>query len=305
MFVSMAAIAIGESGIDALFFDRIGTHVLPLMYLLQAGATFIAMLALTGVLGRLGPRRTYVFSPVMLGAVVLAERAVLLTDVRWIYPVMWVTVAFAMLGQGIGLWGTAGAVVDTRQAKRLFPIFGAGGILGSVVGGLLTRPLARAVGAEDLLLIWAAGLAVAFVLCRLALGPAAAKARRHTARRRASALQDIARGLDFVRRSRLLVWMAVAAVLFSILYYSLFLPFAQAASDRFPNPEELAGFFGFLWAALTGAAFLLSVLLANRLFAWFGVAVMMVVLPLLYAGSFGILLIESGFAAVVAMRVGT
>ena len=44
----MAAIAVGESGIDALFFDRIGTHALPLMYLLQAGATFVAMLGLTG-----------------------------------------------------------------------------------------------------------------------------------------------------------------------------------------------------------------------------------------------------------------
>jgi len=131
MFVSMAAIAVGESGIDALFFDRIGTQALPLMYLLQAGATFVAMIGLTGILGRLGPRRTYMTAPVVLGGVVLAERAVLLTDVRWIYPVLWVTVAFAMLGQGIGLWGAAGAIVDTRQAKRLFPIFGAGGILGS------------------------------------------------------------------------------------------------------------------------------------------------------------------------------
>src|SRR5204862_3045755 len=95
MFVSMAAIAVGESGIDALFFDRIGTHALPLMYLLQAGATFVAMLGLTGILGRLGPRHTYMTAPVALGVVVLAERAGLLTEVRWIYPVLWVTIAFA------------------------------------------------------------------------------------------------------------------------------------------------------------------------------------------------------------------
>ncbi|MGH2597606.1 MAG: cyclic nucleotide-binding domain-containing protein [Actinomycetota bacterium] len=305
MFVSMAAITVGESGVDALFFDRIGTRALPLMYLLQAGATFVAMLGLSGILGRLGPRRTYVMAPVALGVIVLVERAVLLTNVRWIYPVLWVTVAFAMLGQGIGLWGTAGAVVDTRQAKRLFPIFGAGGILGSVVGGLATRPLARALGAENLLFVWAAGLAVGFILCRLALGPVAGVARRRAARRHASALHDIARGLDFVRRSPLLVWMTAAAVLFSVLYFSLFLPFARAASERFPNPVELAGFFGLLWAATTGAAFLVSVLLTNRLFAWFGVAAMMVVLPLLYVGSFGILLVESGFVIVAALRVVT
>lgn len=305
MFVSMAAIAIGESAIDALFFDRIGTRALPMMYLLQAGATFVVMLALTGVLGRLGPRRTYVLAPAALGAVVLLERAVLLTDVRWIYPVLWVTVAFAMLGQGIGLWGTAGAVVDSRQAKRLFPIFGAGGILGSVVGGLATRPLAHALGAENLLLVWAAGLAVAFALCRLALGPAAGAARRRVARKHPSALRDIARGLGFVRRSPLLLWMAVSAILFSVLFYSLFLPFARTASERFPDPEELAGFLGLLWAAITGAAFLISVLLTNRLFTWFGVAAMVLVLPLLYAGSFGILLVETGFVTVVALRVVT
>src|SRR2546427_12822815 len=52
MFVSMAAIAVGESGIDALFFDRIGTQALPLMYLLQAGG---ALPAAGG--GPAGPRR--------------------------------------------------------------------------------------------------------------------------------------------------------------------------------------------------------------------------------------------------------
>ena len=58
MFVAMAAFTIGQSGIDALFFDRVGAQALPVMYLLQGGATFVAMLALTGTLGRLGPRRS-------------------------------------------------------------------------------------------------------------------------------------------------------------------------------------------------------------------------------------------------------
>jgi hypothetical protein len=55
MFVAMAAFTIGQSGIDALFFDRVGAQALPVMYLLQGGATFVAMLLLTGTLGRLGP----------------------------------------------------------------------------------------------------------------------------------------------------------------------------------------------------------------------------------------------------------
>ena len=303
MFVSLAAWSIGQSGIDALFFQRIGTDSLPLMYLLQGGTTFVAMLGLTGTLGKLEPRRAYILAPLVLGAVVVVERVVLFGDVRWIYPVLWVTVALGTLVQGVFLWGTAGAVVDTRQAKRLFPIFGAGGILGSVVGGLVTRPLAQSLGAENLLVVWTAGLAIAFVLCRVALGPpAAARARRPVAGRHVSALRDMKDGLSFVRRSRLLVWMAIAAALFSVLYYSLFLPYAQAATERFADADDLAGFFGLFWAVVTGAAFLTSMLLTNRLFGWFGVASMVIVLPVMYTGAFGILILHSSFITLVVLR---
>ena len=285
MFVSLSGATIGESGVNALFFDRIGTQALPLMYLAQAVATLVAMFALTTVLERVRRRSVYIWSPLLLAAFVLAERGVLLTGVRWIYPVLWVTVAFATLAQAIGLWGTAGAVVDTRQAKRLFPIFGAGGIFGAVVGGLLTRPLADALGAENLLLVWVVELVAAVVLCRAALGPRGAAPA--TARRHGSLLHDVKSGYSYVRRSRLLVGMAAAAVLFSVLFYSLFLPFATVSTERFADADALAGFFGLVGASITGAAFLISILLTNRLFARFGVTAMVLVLPLLYLGSFG------------------
>ncbi|HEU4356784.1 MAG TPA: cyclic nucleotide-binding domain-containing protein, partial [Actinomycetota bacterium] len=105
----------------------------------------------------------------------------------------------------------------------------------------------------------------------------------------------------------LLVWMTLAAILFSILFFSLFLPFASAATERFPDADELAGFLGLFWAALTAAAFVVSMLLTNRLFAWVGVAAAVIVLPLLYSFAFGILLFGSGFTILVALRfaVGT
>jgi hypothetical protein len=305
MCVSMAAIAAGDSGASALFFDRVGADALPLVYLLQGATTFAVMLALTGVLARIGPRRAYLSAPLGLALLVVIERAVVVAEVEWIYPVLWITVAIATLVQGVFLWGVAGVVVDLRQAKRLFPIFGAGGILGSVLGGLLTRPLAPAIGAENLLLVWAGGLAAAFVLALALLGTgASAHGRRPSARRR-SAVRDVADAFAYVRRSRLLVWMTVAAILFSILYYSLYLPYAAAATERFPDPDELAGFFGLFWAGVTAAAFVVSMLVTNRLFAWLGVAAMLVVLPLLYSAAFGILLFGSGFTALVALRFAT
>lgn len=301
-FVAMTAYSLGQSGIDALFFDRVGAQALPIVYLLQGGTSFVVMLALTGTLGRLGPRRAYLSTPLVLGAVVLAERALILADVRWIYFVLSVTGAVGTLVLGMFLWGVAGTVVDTRQAKRLFPIFAAGGILGSVVGGLLTPALAGLIGAENLLLVWVGGLGAAVFLSRLALGPRTSSAMRRVARRQPSAFRDMASAFVFVRRSRLLSWMTVAAVFFSVLFYLLYLPYARAASERFPNAGELAGFFGLFWAGSTLAAFLVSVLVANRLFAWRGTAAMVIVLAALYMGAFGTLFLESGFVTLVALR---
>jgi HEAT repeat protein len=99
--------------------------------------------------------------------------------------------------------------------------------------------------------------------------------------------------------------MTAAAVLFSVLYYSLYLPYARVTTERFPDAAELAGFFGIFWAAVTSAAFLVSILATNRLFARFGVASVAVVLPVLYVGAFATVLVSSGFAAIVAVRFVT
>ena len=304
-FVGMAGLAIGQSGANALFFDRIGTDALPLMYLAQGATAFVFMMGLAALLGRVDRRRAYLAIPAGLGTVVLAERIALLTVGRWIFPVLWLTVALAILLQNVFVWGTAGVVTDTRRAKRLFPLFAAGEILGSVAGGLLTDPLVRLIGTENLLLVWAAALAVSFALCRVVLSAAGTPAQprvRKARRREVSPWRDLTVAFGYVRRSRLLMWMTLAAVLFSVLFYSLYLPWATAATERFPDAGDLAGFFGLFWAAMTGAAFLVSVLVTNRLFGRFGIASTMLVLPLLYVGSFGILLVSAGFLTLVILR---
>ena len=304
-FVGMAGLAVGQSGANALFFDRIGTNALPLMYLVQGATAFAFMLVLATILGRVERRRAYLAIPAGLGIVVLGERLALLTDARWIFPVLWLTVALAILLQNVFVWGTAGVVTDTRRAKRLFPLFAAGEILGSVVGGLLTDPLVRAIGTENLVLVWALALAASFVLCRIVLAASGTGAQPRTRRARRSIpspVKDLRVAFGYVRRSRLLVWMTLAAVLFSVLFFSLYLPWATAATERFPDAGQLAGFFGLFWAVMTGVAFLLSVLVTNRLFGRYGLATMMLVLPLLYVGSFGILLVNSAFATLVVLR---
>ncbi len=302
-FIVMAGQVIGQSAATALFFDRVGTDALPTVYLLQGASCLALMLVMTGTLGRTDQRRAFLAMGAGLAVVVFAERVALLGDATWAYWALWLTVALAVLVQTVFVWGIAGMVTDTRQAKRLFPLFAAGGILGSVLGGVVTAPLVHVIGAANLLLAWGVTLIAALVLGRWIL-PAA---QHHAVKlpSRTGPVADLVSALRYVLRSRLLVWMTLAAVLFSVLFYSLFLPWAAAAAARYPTADGVAAFIGLFSAVTTGAAFLVSAGLTNRLFVRFGIALAMVVLPLLYVGSFGILLVTSTFTVLVGVRAVT
>ena len=195
--------------------------------------------------------------------------------------------------------GDRGLVTDTRRAKRLFPLFAAGGILGSVVGGL-DGLLARWIGTENLLFVWAAALLGTAALCASVL-----RGQRRGVRRRSA--RPVADPPD---RDRVLVRPAVPAarlddrgrraVLGAVLLAVP--PFAQEATARYPIPTSSPASSASTGPGVTAAAFLVSVLLANRLLGWLGAGTLILVLPVLYAGSFGLLLATTTFATVVTTR---
>lgn len=303
-FLVMAGQTIGLSGVTGLFFARVGPDALPRAYLLQGGDALAVMLVLAAVLGRVEQQRAFLGMGGALAIIVFAERVVLIAGPTWIYWVLWLTMAVGVIAQTVFVWGIAGTITDTRQAKRLFPLFAAGGIVGAVVGGVLTAPLVAVVGTPDLVTVWGVTLVGAFVLGRVLL-PHGAPSTHALRRPHLSVTQDLSSAMRYVAGSRLLVWMTLASVLFSVLFYSLYLPWAAAAADRYPSADDLAAFIGAFSAATTAAAFLLSTLVTNRIFARFGIATAVLVLPLLYVGSFGALLVSSAFVTLVAVRAAT
>ena len=126
MLVGAAGSSIGSASIDALFFARFGTGSLPYMYVALGLVTFVNLMAVTALLGRVRRERLYVVLPLVLALFLVGERLLLVLRLNWFYPVLWLgkDVLNALLGQFT--WGLAGAMCDTRQAKRLFPLFTAG-----------------------------------------------------------------------------------------------------------------------------------------------------------------------------------
>jgi HEAT repeat protein/ATP/ADP translocase len=290
----------GEVGIDTLVVSRFGTSTLPYLYIGLGATSLVATLAYGGALGRMS--RTPLLAGILVaGAVLLATgRLVIAAGIDGIVPFIWLVTYAAGAIAGTISWTVAGSVFDARQAKRLFPLCTGAAIAGSFVGTLASGPVARAAGTELLMVIEAVLLAA---VAGLIVAVARTGRVRAPARRQAGPLTaDLRAGYDEVARSPLFRLVAIAYVLFSVLFFCVTFPFLQAASTAFPNEADLATALGLLSAAVTATSFVISLVVANRVYARFGVATAALVLPIVYVAGFALWLVQFSFATAAIVR---
>ena len=303
MFAAFAGLAIASPGIEALFYARFGVAFLPVMYIILGGVALLTSLLMTVLLARVDRRRFYLGMPLVMALLLLASRFVLVADLTGFYAVLWLTLNVFWLLQSLFVWGMASLVCDTRQAKRLFPLFGVGSIVGLALGSLLTRFLVGLVGAENLILAWVLGLMVAFILALRLITTREVHLESPLAhRRQPGILKQIGQGFSIVRASQLLRWIALSAVTFAILFFSLAFPFAAAVSEQFGDEEAIAAFLGTFMGLATGAAVLASLFLANRLYARIGFLAVILIMPVIYLVGFSVVAVSASFAALVIFR---
>jgi HEAT repeat protein len=304
MLFASAGYAFGNTGVETLFFTRYGVQFLPYMYMALGLLSFFITLGITALLGRVRHEKLYVVLPMVVTVVLVGGWALLFTKLDVIYPILWLGMAVIESLNSLVIWGYASAMCDTRQSKRLFPLFSTGKILGSVLGGFGTTLLVKWIGTQNLILVMVVAMLFVIVIGKTLIGWRA-KPEVHSRRARKSQpgwIVEMQQGYQFVRRSQLMRLVAVASILFSVLYFSIALPFSKAATAQFSNEDTLAAFLGAFNALSTAGAFLASLFLANRLFARFGIMPMIMLLPIIYLVGFGALAIYGVFAVIVAFR---
>ena len=303
LFTAMGA-ALGGTGIEALFFARFGVEYLPYMFVGLGITSMIMSFGFSAALGSLPRRVLYISIPLLISVILIVARFALLTKLSWLYPALWLGKEILNFLIGILVWGIAGVVCDTRQAKRLFPLFNASRILGQVIGGFVTGALVNWMGVENLLLVWSVSMLLAFILARTLLQHQQLPARPLTTTRQKqrTLVQEMQSGYQYVRTSKLMRWVSLAAILFSVLYFSISLPFSRAATEQYGNEKDLAAFLGLFNGVCTAAAFLVSLFLANRLFARLGIMLCILIFPMIYFIGFASLALLPIFAIVVSFR---
>jgi hypothetical protein len=291
--------AVGGNAVEGLLFARFGTRCLPQLFICLGVLNMISAVTGSGIIARGNRGRFYVRLPLALALVLAVERLLLAAGVSWFYPVSWLVMFSIGNLQALVGWGLAGLVCDARQAKRLFPLLAASGVLAAVVGGVATPFLATRLRAENMLLVWSFSLLMTFGLGIVLLRRTPAEPPSDPS---ASFVRDIRQGLAAVVRSRMLMWLLVAAFLFSSLYFSLNLPFARVAARQFSSPDRLTGFLGVFHALSTGTALVVAVLLANRFFARFGLMTAVLALPIIYLTGFAAAAVRPDFYLLATFR---
>jgi HEAT repeat protein/ATP/ADP translocase len=296
-----AARGLGEIAADTLFLSRFGVQFLPWMYIVLGLISLVVTVAYGAGIGR--ARRGPFLAAVLGGsALVLGlERAAFMTGLAaGLLPVLWLTVYVVGALLLTIVWTVAGSVLDARQAKRLYPLCTSAAIAGGFAGTLSAGPLAGVLGTENLIVMVAALLVIAAALAGRIVGRFGHPVVRRAARTSLAAEMRV--GFDDVRRSPLLRLVGAAYVLFAVLLFSVSFPFLGALERAFPAEADLATALGLVSAAVTGASFLVSMGLANRLYARFGIATAALLLPVVYLVGFGLWLVNFSLATAVAVR---
>ncbi|HYK98947.1 MAG TPA: cyclic nucleotide-binding domain-containing protein [Candidatus Acidoferrales bacterium] len=299
MLLTAVGAGAGATAADALLFARFGVESLPQLYLALGVVSFACALVVSIVFGAIRRERVYPVTLAALAAALVGLRGLAAGPGDIGYPAMWLGANVVTMLQGIVGWGVASWLCDARQAKRLFPIANAAKIGGAILGAAAVAPLVLVFRLEDLLIVWALTLAATFALVvRLARTAPAAPIER-----RAVSLRDeLLSGFRVVSASPLLRWLAISLVLFSVLYFSLALPFTRAARAAMPQEDDLASFLGLFNASTTAVAFLASLLVANRIYARFGVVNAILGFTLIYLAGFATLVLTDSFLAIAAVR---
>ena len=225
-----------------------------------------------------------------------------------VFNFAWAIYAFYIWSAIVGIlavaqfWTLADLTYTSREAKRLFGIFSAGGSLGAILGGFASTWIVHMFARTDEL-FWFIGalLAGAFGVVWLArneLGELKSTAEKETPATAEMKADRQTSALGAIRGSRYLQLIA-GAIFVSVAVSTLIdFQFKAAAQSAYASQEGLTKFFGSYYAWLAIITFLGQVVLTRKFLTGFGLIGSLLVLPMsLFAASLGILLRPGLFSA--------
>ncbi len=284
--IALANFVVAKAVRDALFLDRFRADALPYVYV----AVALSIGAVVSVYIRLAARVSQLRLISATLVFFMTNVVVIWWGVRrgWapMAAVFYVWTSLFGIILTVQVWTLASSLLNARQARRLFPLVGSGGILGATLGGLLAALLVKSLGTENLILVLLLLLGVSLGLaqvvgrcfCPAGLVPCSAGIPPRKL--------NILRVLRMTFASPYLRLIALLLAIAAVVTLTVDFQFKLIAQDAIEGKDSLTRFFGSFHAYVGAAAFLLQILIGPRVFEKHGLRLTLLVLPVaLLAGT--------------------
>ena len=297
-FLALTSYYVIKPARNSIFLDRVGSDMLPLIYILTAIFIIAVMVVYSRYVERIG-RMTLLLGSIGFLAVtlvgfwwVLDPQSGLLSSGAFyifvkLYPLLLVS----------QFWLVGNLLFTTTQARRLFGPIGVGLILGGIAGSGIAGGLADVIGTTDLLLVATAILLTCGGLV-VALSPRMERA-GGTSARLTEELSGTA--VQLLRKSSHLKTIAAILGLTIVVGTLLDWQLNRAVEMEIAGADAKTEFFGLFYGVLNVVSVSIQVLITGAVLRRFGLRVALLVLPVgLALTSVGVLVIPGLITATLA-----
>lgn len=286
----LTAYIIQKSVRDALFLHEYGAMRLPYLYVAVAILIGLVVAAYVRLSSRSGQIRLITGTLVLFminGAAMWWTTGFNWKPLSVIYY-LWANISGIILtAQG---WTLATTILTPQQARRMFPLICSGGILGSMLGGMIAATGARRIGTDNLILIPVLLLGGCIIVVQL-VGKVCRRAPQDPGLEcEAQAGTSVGQVLRVTIRTRYLRLIASLLSLSAIVTLIVDFQFKVVIQQAFHNRDALAAFFGSFYAYVGLFSFCIQFLAGSRIFEKYGLRMALLFLPMTLLGGTAALL---------------
>lgn len=286
---------------DSLVLNSFGASILPYLYLASALIVSPFISLYVRATQRLRQQQLIAATNLLMLGIILLFWELMSLEWAWLNPIIYIWEGLFSVIVPMQFWLLAGIYFNTRQAKRLFGLIGAGGSLGAVVGGAFSSWAAIAIGTANLLFCIALAMLVCTILTLLiAYGHYPTQESLLPDRRSRKAEAGLRKSLNTIRASSYLSFLAAIIAVTEFVTTIADYQFKLVARQSFSNVDEMTRFFGQVYGLFSLGAFLLQIGATGRILNRVGIGVAIMLLPFgLLAGSLVLIVFQTLWAAVL------
>jgi CRP/FNR family transcriptional regulator, cyclic AMP receptor protein len=271
---------------EVIYFRRVGVDSLPLLYSVEPLAMVIVLVVFGLIVDLINRQKLLLILNLAFAVLLIITRFLILADWPQVYFALYISQRIFSALLPLAFWLLCSDLFDIRQAKRLFVLIVASGLVGTLFGNLLTGFLSGLFTPEGTLalisLLFIASIGVGVWLSRLTLPKSFVKPKLSTDKSFSPILPLDILKQPFIQMFTLLI--LITGMLEPVWRYEL----NAIANQSFAAESNLIAFYGYFKGAAVIVVILFQLFLAGKLIEKMGVPWSLSMHPL---GLIGIMLL--------------